>query len=767
MVVSPVISLDIQVQDITNGHANWQFRQASKDQWYPANVPSTVHMDLMTNGLLDDPYYRDNLMKAYWIEVEDWEYKTQFKVSQDILNKQVVEMVFEGLDTHATVNLNGQDILKANNMHRTWVIDVKNVLSKDAINNITIHFNSAPLHDLQAADDLNKSMGIVLPFNYSFSRKASYQYGWDWGPRLVTYGVWKPIKIRAFDEVIIEGSLFRNLGVNNKSTTASIFGNVYLRLASTNNFLLQIIDQQTSNAVFTRAFNQSVIDNKQIALNFQFIVDNPKLWWTHNIGTPYLYKYLVQVVDNKGNIVDQQRYKIGIRTISWKQTPDSIGNGTMFGLYLNGISVFMKGGNYIPPDMFMPRAFKNQQVYNKTIQDAVDANFNMLRVWGGGQYEFDVFYDICDEQGILIWHDMMFACALYPGDQDYLQNVEQETTDNVRRLRNHPSIAIWNGNNEVLIGWKEWGWQDNLTDPQKTMVYQWYTDLFEGTIPRVLLNEDPDRFYWPTSPTSSQTAGFNSGDIHEWLVWASQEDIEVYNTHVGRFVSEYGMQGMIPMSSLKKFTLPTDLDQSSFVMQIHERHVKGWPNLNLYMGNYFKPTKDFESFVYGTMVMQAYAVVTGIEAHRRSQPYCMGSLYWQINDVWPVFSWASVDFYGQWKALHYRAKKSYLDFTLQIVVYDTQNYQVSVVNDYMMDKVGDLFVEIWNFDGKKLGTTTKYGIKILANNRQSYQLSIISAGNNPNSTYALAYFVQKETKQILAYNTQIFVRPIGIILPMM
>ncbi|CDW90651.1 beta-mannosidase [Stylonychia lemnae] len=744
------------------------FRQAHNDSWYPANVPSTVHLDLIENGLLEDPYYRDNLMKTYWVEVLDWEYQSNFTIDNHTLSKQVVELVFEGLDTHTNISLNGETIAQTNNMHRTWIIDVKDKLKSDKVNTLNIYFKSSPMYDLEAAKNF---LPFVLPANYSHSRKASYHYGWDWGPRIVTSGIWKPIKIRSYDKVLIDGLLFRNskIAIQNQSQ-ADIFGFVEAKVSQKGSYTLEIFDIKSQQLIFRDNLNISQFVNEVQKYNFSFKIVNPQLWWTRNLGDPYLYNFQVSIRDQDGNLIDQKTTKYGIRTAEWIQTKDQQGNGTSFGLHLNGIPVFMKGGNYIPPDMFMPRAFKNPKAYNKTIQDAIDANYNMLRLWGGGQYEHDIFYDICDEKGILIWHDMMFACALYPGTPEFLENIARETIDNVKRLRNHPSIAMWNGNNEVLIGWKEWGWQDLYTEEQRVTVFQWYLNIFNETIPNVLNEVDPDRFYWPTSPTQSASHDFDSGDIHMWLVWANQEDIEIYNTHVGRFNSEYGMQGMIPMSSIKQFSIASDWDKQSFVMQLHERHIQGWPNLNFYMDKYYRPTKDFESLVYASMIMQAYAVNTGIEALRRNQPFCMGSLYWQINDVWPVFSWASVDFYGQWKALHYRARKSYEDFTIFIHPNNDSalsNLTVSVVNDHLKNIVGDLYLEILDFNGTQIDRLKRSKIQISSNSRQTYSLRRQSRLNlNFNTTYLRSYFISNNQQNYLFITTQILSRPLNMELPL-
>lgn len=305
-------------------------------------------------------------------------------------------------------------------------------------------------------------------------------------------------------------------------------------------------------------------------------------------------------------------------------------------------------------------------------------------MWGGGQFENDVFYELCDEAGLLIWHDLLFACAFYPADPAFLESVEMELRDNIRRLRIHPSIVMWNGNNEVEIGWKEWGWQNNHTKAELTEMWSWYQALFLGRIPKVLAEVNPDTFYYPTSPTSSfgNDERFK-GDIHYWGVWAGWEDIERYDIIVGRINSEYGMQAMPDFSSIRKFTNgPDDWSIDSEIMQIHERHPNGWPSIKHYIDKYFQPPKDFQSYVHATQALQYYSLETAITALRAAKPYNMGSIYWQINDVWPVSSWATVDFYGCWKAAHYAARLFHSDpLVVAKVVNGTEKVKLFLITD--------------------------------------------------------------------------------------
>ncbi|HUR66715.1 MAG TPA: glycoside hydrolase family 2 protein [Chitinophagaceae bacterium] len=574
-------------------NSSWEFRKTTDPKWYNAEVPGTVHTDLLTNKLIPDPFYRDNEKLVQWVEKEDWEYKTRFTPPPTIFSKKNIELVFDGLDTYAKIYLNGLQILEADNMFRQWRVDVRSLLKKDQ-NELRIVFSSAVKHD--------DSLGALNPLklagenNRMYSRKAQYQYGWDWGPRLVTCGIYKTIRWEAWDT---------------RRTT----------------------------------------------------------------GKKEDQRWDVQLVDK----------------------PDSIGRTFYFNV--NGKPTFIKGANWIPCESFLPRARK-LDLYRKLIKAAKEANINMLRVWGGGVYEDDMFYDLCDEYGIMVWQDFMFAGALYPGDEKFLENVEEEVRYQVKRLKHHPCIVIWCGNNEIEEAWNNWGWQSqfNYSASDSTKLWSDYKKIFHQLIPSVLKELDPGRPYWPSSPSLGwgREQAYKQGDVHYWGVWWGKEPVEKYNDKVGRFNSEYGMQAFPDMKTIRQFALLTEMDTASSSMRAHQKHPFGYPNIKMYIENRFRTPKNFEDLVYVSQLMQADAIKTAIEAHRRAMPFNMGTMFWQWNDCWPVVSWSAVDYYGRKKAMYYEVKRSFKE-TVFLPYYDENStkYYLKGAND--LDTVVQVKGEFYDF----------------------------------------------------------------------
>jgi beta-mannosidase len=413
-----------------------------------------------------------------------------------------------------------------------------------------------------------------------------------------------------------------------------------------------------------------------------------------------MYKVTAEVETGKG--VDRFEHTLGLRTVELVREKDDI--GVSFYFKVNGHPVFMKGANVIPNDIFLDRV--TPEKYEYILKSARDANMNMLRVWGGGIYEKDIFYNLCDKYGILIWQDFMFACNMYPGDDKFLESVKHEAIDNVKRLRNHPCIAMWCGNNEVLEGWFQWGWKENNEKKQPEgakAMWKAYKDIFVKILPETVREYDPDRSYWASSPQSGDTIVSHTidGDKHDWRVWFLKVPFTFYHDNPARFVSEYGFQSFPEMKTIKKYALPEDYDISSEVMKSHQRSFGGNKKIKYYMDQYFREPKDFESFIYTGLVLQGEGIRTGIEGHRFSMPRTMGSLYWQLNDVWPVASWSSIDYYGNWKAEQYMVRKAYEPV---IVVPDikTDELLVYVVSDKLEDTGADLNIKIIDFKGKEL-----------------------------------------------------------------
>ncbi|SVB49726.1 uncharacterized protein METZ01_LOCUS202580, partial [marine metagenome] len=489
---------------------NWTFRQAGTKTWYPAEVPGNVHTDLMTNGLIPNPFIGTNELNVQWVENEDWEYIAEFHINQESLGHDKIEITFEGLDTYAEIFLNDSLILQADNMFIPWSVNIKKYL-KLGKNNLRVYFHSPVIRGQKKLDAnprfipaSNESKPVGQQTSI-FTRKAQYHYGWDWGPRLVTSGIWRPISLRAWSGAKIRDVYFHLESLSKSSADYSI----ELSAESTNEIdaelTIRMANKTTSHRASLKQGNNNLKINRSIK--------NPILWWPRGSGNQKMYD--VEIILTESNqILDRENEKIGVRKIDVIQTPDSLGSS--FYIQINDIPIFMKGANYIPGDFFNVRAANR---YEEVIQNAVEANMNMLRVWGGAIYENDEFYDLCDKNGILIWQDFMFACCMVPGGNQHIQNIKNEAESNVKRLRNHPSLALWCGNNESLTGWREWNWQDTYSLHGKDSIAVWktYDHIFHKLLPHVVDSLDPGRFYW----SSSASSGFgklqnpNNGDQHE------------------------------------------------------------------------------------------------------------------------------------------------------------------------------------------------------------------------------------------------------------
>lgn len=685
------------------GKENWKFRKKGDAKWSSASVPGTVHTDLFRNKMILDPFFGTNEKELQWIENEDWEYETLFAVSAKDFENENIELQFGGLDTYAEVFLNGKSVLKADNMFRTWKIEVKKYL-KSGENKLQVVFQSAVKRGKKAA----KKLSYTLPGDEKiFTRKAQYQYGWDWGPRFVTAGIWKKVQLHFWNSATIENVKYEQKSLSDEK--AELIFDVSVNCQKEGNYLLKI-NEKSEFFPLEKGKNN---------LKVGYEIRSPKRWWSNGLGEAYLYPFSVSL--SEGTIVlDNKALNVGLRTIELIQEKDNLGKSFYF--KLNGVPVFMKGANYIPPDSFLSKA--SDSVYKSIVKNAVDANMNMLRVWGGGVYADDTFYNECDKNGILVWQDFMFACAMYPGDEAFLDNVKQEVIDNVNRLQNHPSLAIWCGNNESDEGWHNWGWQKQYKYSEKdsAKIWQDYKKLFHELIPKTLDSILPreKNLYWPSSPSIGwgRKESMLQGDSHYWGVWWGMEPFEIYKKKVGRFMSEYGFQGMPDMKTFKTSANENDLNLISEAVKNHQKHPTGYQTIQTYMERDYKVPKKFEEYVYVSQLLQAEGMKTAIEAHRRAKPYCMGTLYWQLNDCWPVTSWSSVDYLGNWKAFHYQVKRSYGQVLISVNEEDNL-YKVYIVNDELKPKKGILQLELVDFNGNILWKSASE-IQVEANTSKVY-----------------------------------------------
>lgn len=690
---------------VKNLHEGWKFRQARLTNWYPATVPGVVHTDLLQNKIIEDPFFRLNERGLQWIDKEDWVYETCFTLAAGMMRKENMELVFEGLDTYADVYLNDECILKADNMFRRWSIPIRQYIREE--NNILKVYFHSPIkidvpkwdalpYQYPASNDQSENGGLFNKKISIFARKAGYHYGWDWGPRLVTSGIWRPVYIRAWSDLRINAVFIEQKEVG--AGRAVIAGHVELDAdKDMDGVLVTITDEVTGRVLgewqadLKRGTNRVTVD---------FVLHKPKLWWSNGLGEPFLYRFRTDIIAG-GELLDSKTERVGIRSLKVVHQPDK--DGHTFYIELNGRPVFAKGANYIPSDNFLPRV--TPENYKKTILDAAGVNMNMLRVWGGGIYENDVFYDLCDEYGIMIWQDFMFACSMYPAEGALLDNIHQEAVDNVKRLRNHACIALWCGNNECQDAWLGWGWKREIERQNKEYadkIWAQYRQQYHVTLPGVVREYAPGTFYWPSSPFAfeGEMSGTTDGDRHYWSVWHGKAPISDYDSEKSRFFSEYGFQSFPEFESVKRYApYPEDWDIRSEVMMSHQR---GGDHANelieTYLLNEYKKPRDFRAFLYMNHVLQGDAIKTAIESHRRQMPYNMGTLFWQHNDCWPVASWASRDYYGRWKAQHYYVRKAYDDILISPVV-EGDDLKVYAVSDRLENTSGRLQLQVCQFDG--------------------------------------------------------------------
>jgi beta-mannosidase len=691
LISSVLFSQNLKTIDLDG---NWKLRKAGTHDWIDAKVPGCVHTDLMRDKLIPDPFLSDNEKKVQWVSDIGWEYEKIFNISDTIFRHPHIELVFEGLDTYANVYLNGQLIIVADNMFREWTANIQPLL-RIGPNQLRIQFPSITTEDKRRYELLDHK----LPGDEKVvCRKAAYQFGWDWGPTLITSGIWKPVYIRCWDFINFMGVSFIQKSLTDSVADLSAVLTFYASVPDSALIELSVKDKILASEYVNVTYK---VNNAKVS----FQIRSPHLWWPNGLGDPYLYPIHYKV-HFAGKIVAEGTQNLGLRTIRLQEDSDSAGSNFQF--LVNGIPVFMKGADYIPQDNFLTRV--KDSSYRALIASVKAANMNMLRVWGGGIYEKDIFYDLCDQNGILVWQDFMFACALYPDEKDFIKNVQVEAIQNVIRLRNHPCLALWCGNNEIDEGWKNWGWQKQYgyTPKDSAAIWRNYLGIFGGTLPTVISKYDSLRPYIASSPLFGwgHRESTKQGDMHYWGVWWGKEPFSSYKDKIGRFMSEYGFQGFPPMATIRKFTLPADRQLRSPVMKAHQKHPVGYETIDEYMLRDYKRPKDFSSYVYVSQLLQAEGIKTAIEAHRRAKPYCMGTLYWQLNDCWPVVSWSSRDYYGNAKALHYFVKNEYSTLLVSPVVKDGK-LMVYIVSDSLDDCELSFHISLKDFEGKTFLDTTQ------------------------------------------------------------
>lgn len=745
----------------------WQFHQVGQTEWLPATIPGTVHTDLLNNKKIEDPFYRTNERDLQWIDKEDWEYKAGFEVNEAFLTNEKIDLVFEGLDTYADIYINGSKVIVANNMFLSWTAEVKKLLQRGE-NRLTVYF----YFPIKKVLPQFNTLGYTVPVSnndqsekrYSaFTRKAGYHFGWDWGPRFVTSGIWRPAYLKAWSQLKIEDLFIKQLSMTDDKAILE----AQLGVVSTSKGIkaLQIFVDDSNTPIISK---KVLVSEGRNDINAQFELIHPELWWPNGMGAQKMYRIKALLLDDGKEIVSKV-VKHGVRTIEVVQENNQ--KGQSFYFKVNGKAVFMKGANYIPQDNFLPRVTKER--YEHVINTAAQSNMNMLRVWGGGIYENDIFYDLCDEKGILIWQDFMFACSMYPPYEEMKRSIYDEAVANVKRLRNHPSIALYCGNNEIVSFMTSHFWNhvnvDFRSAADSIAIFNTYADIFHSILPSAIKAYDDQKFYWSSSPNGVNYSMENNsdnlkGDAHYWGIWWGKHPFEKYNDNIAPFMSEYGFQSFPELETVKTYALPKDYAIESEVMNAHQRSTIGNGTIAYYMKDMFKVPQKFEDFLYVGQILQSEGIKIAIESHRRAKPFCMGSLFWQIDDCWPVASWSSMDYYGRWKAQQYMARKAFQPFLVS-PFRENDSIKVYAVSDAYKNVDAMLQINLMDFAGKVLRTVL-INVKVPANSSTVvYAIDENELTNGINKMEAFMNIKLVEGSSELSVNNFFFGKPKELNLP--
>ena len=710
--------------------ASWRFRQAASSNqqdhdagaanWRPATVPGSVHVDLFANHVIADPYVGAPEAGLQWIGLADWEYEGRFDVDAATLHRKHATLVFEGLDTFAEVSLNGHALLSADNSHRTWRVPVDGLLQASG-NTLQVVFHSPIRTLLPQVQAMPHKIAGNYPSPYgdepadamvgNFVRKPAYHFGWDWGPRYVTAGIWRPVRLESHDELRIADFAVQTRALDTHRAELELQLAVDSDNAQQARVEVDIIDPDGKRVDSVQ--REVALHAGANAITLPAELKQPRLWWPAGYGEQARSRFQARVIDAAGQVLQSER-RTGLRTVQLQRDEDLVG-GQGFAFVINGVPVFAKGANVIPFDMFPARVTRERLRHD--LQAARDANMNMLRNWGGSYYESDDFFDIADELGLMVWQDFMFGGGMQPGyDPAFRASVVAEARDNVRRLRHHPSIVLWSGNNEEETAWKDWGHGRDLdaADPAfAAKVWQGYVDLFGNDLRKVVAEDGLGVPYWSSSPSNDLDSRANDsrrGDKHYWDVWGGPAlPTTAYLQETPRFMSEYGLQAWPRQSTVDAFAPREQQQVDAPVIQAHQKFLAGKGNERLlhYIEMEYGTPRSFADFIYLGQLMQAEGIELAALHHRASRPYTMGSLYWQLNDVWPGASWSSIDYYGNWKALHFHARRFFADVAVAALRDADGNTRLSLLNDGRKALPAQWRLRLLDMDGRVLREQTQ------------------------------------------------------------
>ena len=739
--------------EIATLNGRWQVKQATQtgSDWLAATVPGCVHTDLLATGMIPDPFYRDNEQQVLWVGETDWVYRRTFTVASGVLQHERVLLRCDGLDTLATVWLNGAELGRTDNMFRTWEFDVRPFLQPGE-NEITVRFDSALrvgqeklaqryIHSWSTEDH-------KLPGG-NYVRKAQCHFGWDWGPQLVTCGIWRDIQLVAFNSARLADVHVRQ--------DHSQSGQVTLTCHMT----AERVRELPLKAICCVIFAGEEIDRQTVALTgataaATLTIPNPKLWWPNGLGEQPLYTVSVTLLDEAERPLDSWRKNVGLRRLRLVREADEWGESFHFAC--NDVDFFAKGANWIPADSFITRLADAD--YGRLLRAAAGANMNMLRVWGGGIYEQPIFYDLCDKLGICVWQDFMFACATYPTfDDAFVENVEQEARENIGRLRHHACLALWCGNNELEQGLVDDEWTE------RAMSWADYSKVFDRLLPQLVAELDPETDYWPGSPhTPYENRHYWNdprwGDAHIWDVWHGMEPFEYYYTCFHRFNSEFGFQSFPEPQSVRAFTEPDDENITSYVMEYHQRSPSGNSKIMHYLLDWFRLPTSFDMTLWLSQILQGMAIKHAVEHWRRTVPRGMGTLYWQLNDCWPVASWSSLDYSGRWKALHHMARHFYAPLLVSGVSNrDSGTVSVHVSSDRREDVTGEVRWEVTTVQGEGVAGGAETAVFPAGANTSLVTLELLANLEEYGARNLLVWLQLVVDDAVVSRNLVLFARP--------